>query len=312
MSSPLFTVFTPTYNRAHTLHRCHDSLKAQTCRDFEWLIVDDGSTDGTAELVASWQAEGAVPIRYEPRPHLGAHHVHNHSLQTARGRFWLKLDSDDGCKPDALEKLWRTWQSIPENDRAHFAGVTGLCEDQNGQLVGNGFPCDPLDCTSAELHYIHRVHGEHWGFLRLDVLRQFPYPGDVPGDFIPESYIWSQVARLHKTRHVNEILRVYWTDAPSLVHGQKNPRRNAAGHRLMFLKILELESGYIRAAPLMLLRGAGQYARFSFLSGKGLMEQARDLPDTASRLLWLAGLPVGLALLARDRLEMGLGRFQPN
>ena len=56
MSAPLFTVYTPTYNRAHTLHRCYESLKVQTFRDFEWLIVDDGSTDGTAELVAGWQA----------------------------------------------------------------------------------------------------------------------------------------------------------------------------------------------------------------------------------------------------------------
>jgi len=310
MTSPLFTVFTPTYNRAHTLHRCHESLKAQTLRDFEWLIVDDGSTDGTADLVAGWQAEGRVSIRYEQRSHLGAHHVHNFCLEAARGRFWVKLDSDDACKPEALGRMWHVWQSIPENEREGFAGVTGLCEDQDGRLVGGRFPLDPLDCTSAELQYIHRVEGEKWGCLRLDVLRQFPYPDNVPGDFIPESFIWSQVARRYKTRHFNDMLRIYWMDAPSLVHGMRNPCRNAAGHRLMFQKILEFESGYMCDAPLMLLRGAGQYVRFSFLSGKGPLSQVRELPAVRARALWLAGLPIGLALLARDWLSGSLGMSQ--
>lgn len=297
---PLFTVFTPTFNRAHTLHRVFESLQAQTCRDFEWLVIDDGSTDGTAELMARYQSEAAFPIRYLPQPHRGAHHAHNLSLAEAKGAFWLKLDSDDACVPTALERLRQHWETIPVQERAHFSGVTALCQDQTGALVGLRFPQDPLDCTAAELEYRHKVRGEKWGFLRLDVVRRFPYPENVSGNFIPESYIWCQVSEHYQTRHVNEPLRVYWMDAPSLVHGRSNPRTNAAGHRLMFKMVLDLESGWFFTAPLRLMRAAAQYGRFAFLTGTGIARQPLELRSTGARALWLATLPIAATLWLRD------------
>lgn len=303
MASPVFTVFTPTYNRAHTLHRCYESLKQQTFRDFEWLIVDDGSTDQTAELIAGWQAENLLQIRYEPRPHRGAHHVHNHSLGVAQGQLWIKLDSDDGCVPTALERLWHHWNAIPEAEREGFSGVTGLCRDHEGALVGSRFPRDPLDCTSADLEYIHKVRGEKWGCLRADILRGLLYPEDVPGHFIPESFLWAQVAQKYKTRHINEELRIYWTDAPSLVHGRPDPSRNAAGHRLMFQKVLDLEASYALRAPARLLRAAVQYVRFGLLSGVGFWKQLHGLQSWLARLLWAVALPLGVLLFVRDRVR---------
>ncbi len=303
---PLFTVFTPTYNRAHTLHRVFGSLQAQTCRDFEWLVIDDGSTDGTAELMARFQNEAGFPVRYLQEPHRGAHHAHNLSLRESHGEFWVKLDSDDGCVPEALERLKHHWENIPADQRVRFSGVTGLCRDQNGQVVGLRFPADPLDCTAARLEYFYKVSGEKWGFLRLDVVRRFPYPGDVPGNFIPESFIWCQVSQEFKTRHVNEVLRIYWTDAPSLVHGRSNPRTNAAGHRLMFKMVLDLESGWFFTAPLRLLRAAAQYSRFAWLSGVGLIRQFRELETTGGKLLWLLTLPGGWGMWLRDCAQFPL------
>ncbi len=295
-----FTVFTPAYNRRHTLHRAYQSLRVQTCRDFEWLIVDDGSEDGTEALVRQWQSEGSVPLRYIRRPHRGAHHAHQTCLAEARGELIIKLDSDDGCVPEALENLLRHWHAIPAAERPAYAGVTALCQDERGQLVGTPFPQSPLDCTAAELEYVHKTRGEKWGCVRADVLRRYPYPEDVPGHFIPESYLWSQISRCYKTRHVNEVLRVYWTDAPSLVHGHPDPRRNAAGHRLMFQMVLNNEARWFPRAPLRLLRAAAQYARFAALSGHGLAAQWSGLSDTGARLLWLAALPAAAILLLRD------------
>lgn len=300
---PLFTVYTPTYNRAHTLHRVFESLQAQTCRDFEWLVIDDGSTDSTAELMARYQSEADFPMRYLQEPHRGAHHVHNLSMRESRGQFWIKLDSDDGCMPDALERLKQCWEGIPTTQRDTFSGVTGLCRSQNGRLVGTRFPADPLDCSAAELEYRYKVRGEKWGFLRLDVVRQFPFPEDVPGNFISESFIWCQVSRHYQTRHINEELRIYWTDAPSLAHGRSDPRTNAAGHRLMFKGVLDLESGWFFAAPLRLLRAAAQYGRFAFLSGVGFIRQFRDIQSNGGRLLWLSALPAAVVLRLWDRFQ---------
>lgn len=297
---PLFTVYTPTYNRAHTLHRVFESLCSQTCRDFEWLVVDDGSTDGTAELMKRYQAEAHFPVRYFQEPHRGAHHAHNVSLRESQGTFWLKLDSDDACVPQTLNRLLHHWEKIPEAKRHEFSGVTGLCKDQKGYLVGLQFPENPLDCTAAELEYRHKVRGEKWGFLRLDVLRRFPYPENVSGNFIPESYIWCQVSKCYQTRHINEPLRIYWMDAPSLVHGPSNPRTNAAGHRLMFKMVLDLESGWFFLAPLRLLRAAVQYGRFAFLTGMGVLKQRLELNTPGGRLLWMMALPCATALWMRD------------
>lgn len=297
---PTFTVFTPTYNRAHTLHRAYLSLERQTCRDFEWLIVDDGSDDGTEELVKVWQREGGVPIRYIRQPHGGAHRAHQVCLDQARGELIIKLDSDDGCVPEALERMKDHWEAIPASERHAYSGITALCQDEKGELVGTPFPQSPLDCSAAALEYHYQVRGEKWGCLRADVLRRFPFPPNVPGNFIPESYIWVQVSRHYLTRHINEVLRVYWTDAPSLVHGRPDPRTNAVGHRLMFQMVLNHESRWFPHAPFRLLRAAAQLARFSFHSGHGFAAQWQALHGIGPRMLWVAGLPLALLLLIRD------------
>ncbi len=114
--APLFTVFTPTYNRAHTLHRVFGSLCAQTLRDFEWLVVDDGSTDDTAALIAGWATAADFPIRYFRQDHSGKHIAHNLAVREARGQFFMSLNSDDACVPQALERIAYHWTTIPARD----------------------------------------------------------------------------------------------------------------------------------------------------------------------------------------------------
>src|SRR5579872_2682653 len=139
----LFTVFTPTYNRASTLPRVYESLKAQTFRGFEWLIVDDGSTDSTREIVEKWQAE--FPIRYIYQRNQGKPAAYNRAVAEARGELFLFIDSDDACLPEALERLKYHWDGIPAGERGKFSAVTALCKDQHDCLCGEKFPCDVLD-----------------------------------------------------------------------------------------------------------------------------------------------------------------------
>ena len=104
-----FTVFTPSYNRAHTLDRVYSSLCAQTFTDFEWVIVDDGSTDGTADLVASWRKEHPFPIIYEKQSNQGKHIAVNRGAQLARGELFLIADSDDAFPSNALQIFHKAW-----------------------------------------------------------------------------------------------------------------------------------------------------------------------------------------------------------
>src|SRR5215469_10868819 len=107
------TVMTPTFNRAHTLRRAHASLQAQSLSDFEWLVVDDGSTDGTDELIDELRADSSFPIRYIRQEHAGKHVARNRAVALACGSFFVGLDSDDWFLPAALETLKKVWESIP-------------------------------------------------------------------------------------------------------------------------------------------------------------------------------------------------------
>ncbi|MFQ4145379.1 glycosyltransferase family 2 protein [Chlorogloeopsis sp. ULAP02] len=297
----IFTVFTATYNRAYTLPRVYESLKAQTYRDFEWLIVDDGSTDNTKELVEQWQGENQFLIRYIYQQNGGLHIALNRGAREARGELFLQLDSDDSCVPEALERLKYYWDVIPLDKRENFTGVTGLCNDQHGKLVGSLFPCHPIDADVLEIRYRFKVTGEKWGFNRTDILRKFPYGEEIRGGYISQNVIWNKIARQYQTRFVNEVLRIYWTDQPSIMRKASNPGKNALGERLSLLTILNEEIDWLKFAPIHFLRTAIHYSRFSFHLNIAITEQVSNINTVIGKFLWLLALPLGYILYLKDK-----------
>jgi glycosyltransferase involved in cell wall biosynthesis len=305
MQHPLtFTVFTPTYNRADTLHRPYLSLCAQSIRDFEWLIVDDGSTDQTRSLVETWQREADFPIRYIYQNNSGKPTACNLGINEASGQFFLILDSDDGCTSDALERFLHHWNNIPLDVQSQFSAVTALCQDQHGKLVGTPYPRDVLDSNSIELIYKYKVKGEKWGFQRTDVLKQFLFPVDAEHKFVPESVVWLAIARRYQTRFVNERLRIYWIDdgasdhlttlRKEVVHGR------AARHRAILNDLID----WFPRAPLELARSAINFSRYSFDLGNGPVRQFSQIDPKVARLLLLVSLPLGYAISLRDRRRL--------
>ena len=269
-----------------TLLRVYDSLRRQTRRDFEWLVIDDGSTDGTRELVEDWRAEADFPIRYEHQENRGKHMAFNRAAELAAGELFINLDSDDACTPDALEHFNQHWEAIPPAERDHYGAVTCLCQDQAGQIVGGNFPRDGMDADYLSLRYIHGVRGEKWSCHRTAVLREFPFPA-ARATHVPEGIIWSRIARRYRERCVNEPLRIYHVDGPSLVHGQAIATAAVAG-RMQHLHALNEELDFFRYSPREFLRSAVHYARFSWHQGIGVRQQCRDLRGAIARLLWLA------------------------
>jgi glycosyltransferase involved in cell wall biosynthesis len=296
-----FTVFTPTFNRANTLQRVYDGLEAQTFDDFEWLIVDDGSTDHTRSLVEGWQSISNFSIRYYWQAHQGKAAATNYGVAEARGKLFLTLDSDDACVPRALERLNFHWHDIPAKQREEFSAVTTLCMNPDGRLIGDKFPFDPTDSDSLEIRYKYRVRGEKWGFHRTDVLRAFPFPVSMHGH-IPEGVVWRRIAREYKTRFVNEPLRIYWRDGEEGEHLSlgNDYRRVAHGLVLDAEDQLNRDLGWVRHAPLEFIRVSCQYSRFSFHAGISLRSQANALNTLRAKLLWLTGLPLGMGLYWMD------------
>ena len=119
----LVTVFTPTYNRGHLLGRLYESLKAQSDHRFEWLIVDDGSTDDTADIVAPWLAQKELPVTYIRTENGGKHRAINHGISIAHGEIFFIVDSDDWLAPNAIERIFY-WENSIAGEK-NFAGVAG-------------------------------------------------------------------------------------------------------------------------------------------------------------------------------------------
>lgn len=295
-----FTVFTPTFNRARTLRRLHDSLAAQTYRDFEWLIVDDGSTDDTADVVASF-AGAAFPIRCLRQANAGKHVAFNRGVREARGELFLNVDSDDALVPTALERLDHHWRQIPAPERARFSAVTGLCADQHGRLVGVRFPTDVLDSDSAEVYFRYRLFGERCGFQRTDVLRAHPFPEPEGVRFVPERVVWFAIARGYRTRYVNEVFRIYYREDVAAGEKLSALTSGTARGRLLFHRLVLNEYfGELRRSPAQVARSAINYARYSFTSGLGLRSQLGALSSPARQAAVLLAAPLGYALHLRD------------
>lgn len=298
--SPLFTVFTPTFNRAHTLPRVLASLQAQGERDFEWLIIDDGSTDGTKALVDRWQQTSDFPIRYVWQPNQGKHVAFNRAVREARGTLFVPLDSDDTCVPEALQRLREYWEEFTSDEQRRLSGITCRCMDEQGRLIGPPFPRDRFDSDAREMFYRHRISAELWGAARLNVLREFAFDESIVGSYVPEGMIWFRIAERYQGRYVNDALRIYHQDEPSIMRSS-SPGRHSAGARLATMAALRHDLRYFRYAPLEFLRQAGLYVRFSLHQGVPLLRQIRDLPGVAARTLGMVMLPAGVFLYWRDR-----------
>jgi len=297
----VFTVFTPTFNRSLVLPRVYESLRLQTFRDFEWLIVDDGSTDGTRELVEKWQTESGFPVHYIYQENQGKPAAFNRGVREAQGELFLTLDSDDACVPQALERFKYHWDGIPPTEKDKFSAVTVLCEDQNGRLVGDKFPRDVLDSDSIELFFKYNVKGEKWGFHRTDVLKQFPFPTVRNAKFVSEGVVWFALSRRFKTRFVNEVLRIYHMNDKA---GERLSSLSPAvlfGRALFHKYVLNELIDWCFSSPVIMLRSAVNFSRYSFGLGKGPYSQFTELRSLVARLLVASSLPLAFAMSLKDK-----------
>src|ERR671932_1255141 len=293
-----FTVFTPTHNRAHTLSRVYESLKRQTYRDFEWLIVDNGSIDNTPGLVEQWQKEAKFPIRYIYQNNKGKHMAYNLAAREAKGQLFICLDSDDACVAEALASFKYYWDSIPKAEQDNFFGVECPCQDQHGKLIGSYYPSNPTDTNFCEMRYRLKVKGERWGFQRTDILRQFPFP-EVIGQnlYVAEMIVWSRVAKKYKIRCVNECLRIYYVDSGADQLTKSNwVRKNPFGFILMSKSILDTDIDYFQFSPSFFVRNAINYSRYCFYLKIGIAKQFTNLNSFLGRLLWFMTFPLGYML----------------
>lgn len=201
----MLTVFTPTYNRAHTLKRTYESLQKQQCKDFIWLIIDDGSTDGTRELIASWQAqEKEFEIRYIHKQNGGMHTAHNAAYANIDTELNICIDSDDCLAENAVEKIISKWNQVRPMG---YAGLIGLDADLNtGRVIGTGFP-NNLEETTVSGYYASGGTGDKKLVYRTDIINNYPAYPVFPGEkYVALAYKYRLIDQDYKLAVLNEVL----------------------------------------------------------------------------------------------------------
>lgn len=290
-AAPCFTIFIPTYNRANLLPRAFASIEAQTFRDFEVVIVDDGSTDGTEALVEGWKRRMKFAVTFRRQENQGKYVAHNAGVELARGRFFFLLDSDDRLLPDSLERLFRHWESIPEADRDWFAGVEGLVESMDGgRVLTKPYPQSPLDASYLDVQYRLDVGGDKKHMILTDILRRFPYP-IFPGERnVRDSITWKRIAHEYLFRCVNEPVQQVEYQPDGLTTNRFAARMGSPqGFRLFYLEDVTLHRPWL--SPRQLRRSMIDFVRFSLHCGQGPTTQARLLRFDP---LWVALFPAGV------------------
>lgn len=225
--APTLTVFTPAFNRAYTLHLCYESLKRQTCKDFVWLIIDDGSTDNTKELVKQWIADDVVPIRYHYQENQGMHGAHNTAYELINTELNVCIDSDDYMADDAVEKIVTFWKTNGSNQ---YAGIVGLDASPDGRIIGTKMPTTIKSSTLSGLYGIHGVKGDKKLVYRSELTRKTPPYPLFPGEkYCPLSYKYILIDQQYPLLIMNEVLCFveYLTDGSSMniiKQYKKNPK----------------------------------------------------------------------------------------
>lgn len=203
------TVFTPTYNRAHLLERLYRSIQRQTFRDFEWLIVDDGSKDNTDEVVGSFQQEeNDFLIRYYKKENGGKSRAVNYGLDLAEGELFFIMDSDDYLTQDALEKIVY-WERTIEN-KTEYCGVAGNRGTTETETPNDPLPSAFLDCSVLEKYTGNTaLLGEHAEAIYTDVFRKFKYPEFTGEKYMTPCVAFDRMAAAgYKTRYFQDIVWV--------------------------------------------------------------------------------------------------------
>ena len=200
----ILTVFTPAYNRAHTLPRTYESLKMQDCKDFIWLVIDDGSSDGTADLVRKWQnEEDSFEIRYIYKENGGMHTAHNTAYEAIDTELNVCIDSDDKLAPGAVHSILDKWEQVKNRG---YAGIIALDADFDNQVIGKGFP-KGLKETTVSGYYAAGGSGDKKLIYRTDIINAYsPYPVFEGEKYVALSYKYRLIDQTYKMAVLDEIV----------------------------------------------------------------------------------------------------------
>lgn len=279
------TVFTPTYNRAYCLHTCYQSLKKQTCKDFIWLIIDDGSTDGTDKLVEKWIEEKEIYIDYVWQENKGMHGAHNTAYERIETELNVCIDSDDYMPHDAVEKIVTFWEKYGSED---VSGIIGLDAYTNGTIIGTKLPEKLRTSTLYDVYYKHKVTGDKKLVYRTELTKKYPYPIFSGEKYVGLAYKYFKLDEEYEMLLMNEVLCYveYLPDGSTqnMFHQYANNPKGFAFYRKELMK-------------LSFANVAFQFRQaIHYVSSSILMKNKTFLHETPKKIVTVIAIPFGSIL----------------
>lgn len=290
----LITIFTPTYNRAHTLGRTYQSLCCQTSHNFRWLIVDDGSTDNTARMVQIWKREDKIPIDYVFKENGGLYTAYNTAYQHIYTELSACIDSDDYMPQDGVEKIIECWKCRGSDK---YAGIIGLDFTPRGEAIGGFFPPDLREVFFPEVGWKYHHHGDTKLVLRTELMKQVIPQIGFPGEknFNP-IYMILKVVDCYPLLVINENL--------CYVDYQENDSMS----RRIFKQYVDSPRSFAKLRCLeMKLKHYSLYRKFvaaaHFISSCLLAKELSLIKCTSNKLLTLIASPLGVLIYCVTRFK---------
>lgn len=209
---PFFTIVTPFYNRRITLARAFHSVEIQTFKNFEYIIVDDGSEEDNDDIVFEFMRNASFPVLYLKKENGGVHTARNLGTQYARGTLITYLDSDDELLQNALEVMTKTWKAIP--DKTEYMGIKARCKNQTLEKKSDKFPDGINEMPSDKQNKcLHRIQGDKHGCRVTKIMKENPWPEPDGITFVTENILWKRLEKQYKYYFINDIVLINHMDA---------------------------------------------------------------------------------------------------
>ncbi|MRH42689.1 glycosyltransferase [Aquibacillus halophilus] len=279
------TVFTPTYNRAYCLVTCYEGFKNQSSKDFIWLIIDDGSTDNTEDLVSGWIKENTIEIRYYKQKNQGMHGAHNTAYKLIDSELNVCIDSDDYMPKDAIEKILIFWN---EYGNDNVSGIVGLDSYTDGRIIGTELPQQLNSSTLFDLYHKYGVVGDKKLVYRSELTKKYPYPIFSGEKYVGLAYKYHMLDKDYQLLLMNEVLCCveYLADGSSknMLRQYRNNPRGFAFYRRELMK-LPFTNGIFK------YRQAIHFVSSSLMSRNWLF-----IKETPQKILTILAIPLGILL----------------
>lgn len=289
------TVFTPAYNRAHTLHRTYESLLRQDCKDFVWLVIDDGSTDNTAELVSQWQKkDNGFEIIYIYKENGGMHTAHNTAYENIDTELNVCIDSDDMLADGAISSIVKLWKN---SDHKKYAGIIGLDADMsNGNIIGTSFP-EYMNETTLQGFYDNGGSGDKKLVYRTDIMKTLPPYPVFPGEkYVSLGWKYQLCDQEYKLKTTNTVLcNVEYQPDGSSMNMLRQYLKNPNG----FAFVRKENMKYINSTKRNFI-DCIHYVSSSIIAGN-----RHFISESPKKLLTLLAIPFGVLLTAYIKFKAG-------